>query len=176
LVNKRPHQNVIQIDPQVINVIIDGPVLPISANPFIEVVEPRSLDQLRELMLLLRYVLSLPHTSYLQKLFYIISDPQHAELVLKRAQFLYALCMRIPFCLYKYILNLILEMRDEHSIGLPFACLITKLIVQSQIEVSTEPLKRVQDPLGSQTLIKSNAQLRFEGQGVAHQAPPAQYD
>jgi hypothetical protein len=47
---------------------------------------------------------------------------RRSELVLKRAQFLYALCLRMPFCLCKHILNLMLEMRDEHSTGLPFAC------------------------------------------------------
>jgi hypothetical protein len=34
----------------------------------------------------------------------------------------------------------------------------------------------VQDPLGSQILMKSNAQLRFEGQGEVPQPPPAQDD
>jgi hypothetical protein len=34
----------------------------------------------------------------------------------------------------------------------------------------------VKDPLGSQTLMKSNAQLRFEEQGKAPQPPPAQDD
>jgi hypothetical protein len=40
----------------------------------------------------------------------------------------------------------------------------------------TEPKATVQDPLGSQTLMKSNAQLRFEGQGKAPQPPPVQGD
>jgi hypothetical protein len=69
-----------------------------------------------------------------------------------------------------------LEMRDEHSTGLPFACLITKLIIQSGIDVSAEPVIRIQDSLGSQTLMKSNAQLWFECQGKAHQPPPTQDD
>jgi hypothetical protein len=64
-------------------------------------------------------------------------------------------------------------MRDEHSTGLPFACLITKLIIQSRIEVSAEPVMRIQDSLGIQTLMKSNAQLWFKGQGEAHQPPLA---
>jgi hypothetical protein len=38
----------IQIDPQVISAIIDVPVLPISANPFTKVMEPPTLDQLRD--------------------------------------------------------------------------------------------------------------------------------
>jgi hypothetical protein len=84
---------------------------------------------------------------------------RRSELVLKMAQFLFALCMRMPFCLCKHILNLMLEMRDEHSTGLPFACLITKLIVQPGIDIFAKLVMRIQDPLGSQTLMKSNAQL-----------------
>jgi hypothetical protein len=60
-----------------------------------------------------------------------------------------------------------LEMRDEHSIRLPFVCLITRLIVQSGIDSFAQPVMRIQDPLGSQTLMKSNAQLRFEGHDEA---------
>jgi len=57
--------------------------------------------------------------------------------------------MRMAFYLCKHILNLMLEMRDEHSTGLPFYCLITKLIIQSGIDVSAELVMRMQDSLGS---------------------------
>jgi hypothetical protein len=40
----------------------------------------------------------------------------------------------------------------------------------------SEPRMRVQDPLGSQTLMKSNAQLRHEGQDEAPQPPPVQFE
>jgi hypothetical protein len=57
-------------------------------------------------------------------------------------------------------MNTMLEMRDEHSTGLPFACLITKICFHSLTDnADTEPKVRVQDPLGSQTFMKSNAQL-----------------
>jgi hypothetical protein len=69
-----------------------------------------------------------------------------------------------------------LEMRDDHSIGLPFACLVTKIILQSKLDVSVEPKMRVQDPLGNQTLMKSNAQLRHEGQDEASQPPLVQFE
>jgi hypothetical protein len=52
---------------------------------------------------------------------------RRSEPVLKRDRFLYALVMRMPFCLCKHILQTMLEMRDEHSIGLPFPCLIMKI-------------------------------------------------
>jgi hypothetical protein len=35
---------------------------------------------------------------------------------------------------------------------------------------------QVQDPFGSHTLMKSNAQFRFESQGEAPQPPPVQGD
>jgi hypothetical protein len=60
-----------------------------------------------------------------------------------------------------------LEMRDDHSIGLPFTCLVMKIILQYEIDVSVELKMKVQDPLGNQTLMKSNAQLRHEGQDEA---------
>jgi hypothetical protein len=74
------------------------------------------------------------------------------------------------------ILDLMLEMRDEHTTGLPFACLITKFIIQCGIDVSIEPGMRIQDSLGNQTLMKSNAQLRHEGQDEAPQPPPVQVE
>jgi len=63
----------------------------------------------------------------------------------------------MPFFLCKHILNRMLEMRDDHSTGLPFACLATKLCLQFVTDIYSEPRMRVQDPLGTQTLMKSNA-------------------
>jgi len=77
---------------------------------------------------------------------------RQSELVLKRAQFLYAIVMRLPFCLCKHILDIMLESRDDHATGLPFACLITKIILQSKLDISTEPKMKIQDPLGNQLL------------------------
>jgi hypothetical protein len=74
-------------------------------------------------------------------------------------------------------MHTMLEMRDEHSTGLLFACLITKICLRFVTDITdTEPKVRVRDPLGSQTLMKSNAQLRFEGQGEAPQPPTIQVD
>lgn len=101
---------------------------------------------------------------------------RRSELVLKMAHFLYALVMRIPFCLCKHILNTMLDMRDDHSTLLPFACLITKIYLQSVTYISNEPRMRVQDPLRNHTLMKSNAQLRFEGQGKEPPPPLVQGD
>jgi hypothetical protein len=66
-----------------------------------------------------------------------------SELVLKRAKFLYALIMRLPFYLCKHIMHTMLKMRDKHSTGLPFACLVTKICLLSVIDITdTEPKVR----------------------------------
>jgi hypothetical protein len=83
-----------------------------------------------------------------------------SDLIQKRAQFLYAIVMRLPFCLCKHILNIMLEVRDKNTTELPFGCLIMQIIMQSSIDISGEPKMKIQDPLSNQTLMKSNAQLR----------------
>jgi hypothetical protein len=97
---------------------------------------------------------------------------RQSELVLKRARFLYALIQRIPFCLYKHIVLTMLEMRDEHQTGLPFACLVTKICMQVVPDIpAMEPKEKTKDTLGKHTVMKSNAQLRIEDkQDVA--SPP----
>jgi hypothetical protein len=50
---------------------------------------------------------------------------RHSDLILKKAQFVYAVHLRLPFCLCKYIMSVMLEARDESNIGLPFGCLLT---------------------------------------------------
>jgi hypothetical protein len=82
------------------------------------------------------------------------------SLILKRAQFVYAVHLFLPFCLCKHILGVMLEARDESNTGLPFGCLITQIILQSGINVNGEPRMKIQQPLSKQTLMKSNAQLR----------------
>jgi hypothetical protein len=53
---------------------------------------------------------------------------------------------------------------QHHATGLPFACLVTKIILQFELDISVEPKMKIQDSLGNQTLMKSNAQLWHEGQ------------
>jgi hypothetical protein len=40
--------------------------------------------------------------------------------ILKRAQFVYIICLCLPFCLCKHIMGIILEAKDENNTGLPF--------------------------------------------------------
>jgi hypothetical protein len=66
-----------------------------------------------------------------------------------------------------------LEVRDEKNMSLSFGCLITQICLQVVPNISdSEPRSRISDPLGIQTLMKSNAQLWNEVQGTAPQPPP----
>jgi len=109
---------------------------------FIEVVEPSTLEQLWEFFISVPQGEEQAHTnirigafSPLHRL--LTKIVQHnlrptvrrSELILKRAQFLYAIVMRFLFCLCKHILNIMLESRDEHTTWLPFTCLVTKIIL-----------------------------------------------
>jgi hypothetical protein len=85
---------------------------------------------------------------------------RRSDLILKRAQFVYAIYLRLPFYLCKHILGVNLEARDKSNTGLPFGCLLTQIILQSRISIAGEPKIKIQDPLSKQTLMKSNAQLR----------------
>jgi hypothetical protein len=94
-----------------------------------------------------------------------MAHSSRSELVCKRARFLYALVQRVPFCLCKRIVLTMLEMRDEHQIGLPFACLVIRICLQVVPDIpAIEPKEKTKDTLGKHTMLKSNAQLRFEDQ------------
>jgi len=97
---------------------------------------------------------------------------RHSDSILKRAQFVYAISLRLPFCLYKHILGVILEARDESNTGLPFGCLLTQIILQSGISIAGEPKMKIQDLINKQTLMKSNAQLRPDDQDDDVPPPP----
>jgi hypothetical protein len=83
-----------------------------------------------------------------------------SDLILKKAQFVYAIHLCLPFCLCKHIMRVMLEARDEGNTGLPFGCLLTQIILQSSINITGEPKMKIQQPINKQTLMKSNAQLR----------------
>jgi hypothetical protein len=87
---------------------------------------------------------------------------RRSDLILKRAQFVYAIHLCLPFCLCKHILGVILEARDESNTGLPFGCLLTQIILQSGISIAGEPKMRIQNPIGKQNLMKSTAQLQID--------------
>jgi hypothetical protein len=70
-----------------------------------------------------------------------------------------------------------LEVRDETNTSLSFGRLITHIYLQFVTYISDSKLRsRILDPLGKQTLMKSNAQLRHKGQGKVPKPPPVQVD
>jgi hypothetical protein len=98
---------------------------------------------------------------------------RRSKLTLKKATLLYAIVMRTPFCLCKHILHTMLEVRYEKKTSLSFGCLITQICLQVVPDIlNSEPCSKIPDPLGIQTLMKSNAQLRHEAQGAVPQPPP----
>jgi len=129
--------HLITVDPQVISHIIRVPVLEISASLYNEVVLPPSLDDLREFFCAVPQgeerstairigALSSSHRM-LAKIIQqnIWSVARRSDLILKWAQFVYAVHLRLPFCLCKHILGVMLEARDGGTAGLPFGCLFT---------------------------------------------------
>ncbi|XP_062163695.1 uncharacterized protein LOC133870547 [Alnus glutinosa] len=162
----------ITVDPQIITHFINVPVLKTAGIPYNEVVLPPSLDDLREFFhavpqgaeraTTIRIGALSPTHRMLDKmiqhnLWLVI---RRSDLILKRAQFVYAISLRLPFCLYKHILGVILEALNESNAGLPFGCLFTQIILQTSISIAEEPKMKIQNPIGKQTLIWSNAQQR----------------
>jgi hypothetical protein len=97
---------------------------------------------------------------------------RRSDLILKKAQFAYAIHLRLLFFLYKHILGIILEARDESNTSLPFGYLLTQIILQLGISIAGEPKMMIQDPLSKQTLMKSNAQLRRDNLDDDDVPPP----
>lgn len=141
------------------------------ASPYNEVVLPPSLDDLKEFFNAVPQGEERPTTIRIGALSpahrMLAKIVQHnlwpvarrSDLILKKAQFVYSIHLRLPFCLCKHILGVILEARDENNTGLPFCCLITQIILQSRINVNGEPKMKVLQLLSKQTLMKSNAKL-----------------
>lgn len=163
--------HIIIVDPQIISQFIRVPVLQLSPSPYNEVVLPPSMDDLREFFHAVSQgvertttirigALSAPHRM-LAKIVQHNLWPvvRRSDLILKRAKFVYSIHLRLPFCLCKHILGVILEARDVSNTGLPFGCLPTQIILQSSISIAGEPKMKIQDPLSKQTQMKSNAQL-----------------
>jgi hypothetical protein len=160
------------VDPQVISQIIRVLVHQISGSPYNEVVLPPSLDDLRDFFHAVPQGEECTTTIKIGALFaphrMLAKIVQHnlwpvvrqSDLILKRAQFVYAICLHLPFCLCNHILGVILEARDEGNTDLPFGYLLIQIILQSGISIASEPKKKIQDPISKQTLMKSNAQLQ----------------
>jgi hypothetical protein len=129
------------VDPQVISQIIRVPVLQLPTSPYNEVVLPPSLDDLRDFFpsvpqgeeratTIMISALSAPHRMLSKIVLHNIWPiTMRSDLILKKAQFVYVVCLRLAFCLYKHILGVILEAHDEDNTGLLFGCLLTQIIL-----------------------------------------------
>jgi hypothetical protein len=159
----------ILINPQLINSVIEVPVLPVSGVPFPD--EAPSIEFLHDFFGTrsqrenkshpqINIGAFAPMHRFLAKVVVTNLWPQarRSELTLKKATLLYAIVMQTPFCLCKHILHIVLEVRDEKNTSLSFRCLITQICLQVVPNISdSEPRSRIPDPLGIQTLKKSNA-------------------
>jgi hypothetical protein len=143
--------HIITVDPQIISRFIEVPVLELSSSSYNEVVLPPSIDDLREFFHAVPQEEERPTTIRIGTL-----SPSHrllakivqhnlwpvarcSDLILKKAQFVYAIHLRLPFCLCKHILGVMLKACDEGNTGLPFGCLLIHIILQSGINVTGEP-------------------------------------
>jgi len=108
--------HIITVDPQIISQFIGVPVLQLSASPYNEVVLPPSLDDLKDFFNAIPQgeeratsiwigALTAPYRMLVKivqhNLWPVV---RHSDLILKRAQFVYAIYVRLPFCLCKHIL------------------------------------------------------------------------
>jgi hypothetical protein len=148
--------HIITVDPQIISQFIGVPILDLPASPYNEVVLPPSMDDLQEFFHAIPQgegrstniwigALAPAHhmlAKIVQHNLWPVARP--SDLILKRTQFVYAVHLRLPFCLCKHILGVMLEARDESNTGLPFGCLITQIILQSGINVNGEPRMKIQ--------------------------------
>lgn len=147
-------------------------MLEIPASPYKEVVLPPSLEDLREFFhavpqgeersSAIKIGALSPSHCMLAKIIQqnIWPVARRSDLILKRAQFVYAIHLCLPFCLCKHILGVMLEARYEGTAGLPFGYLLTQIILQSGVNVTGEPKMKIQQSIIEQTLMKYNAQLR----------------
>jgi len=160
----------ITVDPQIISLFIGVPMLQISGSPYNEVVIPplddlieffHAVPQGEERATTIRIgALSAPYrmlTKIVQHNLWPVV--RLSDLILKRAQFVYAISLPLPFCLSKHILGIILKACDEGNTGLLFGCLLSQIILQTGISIASEPKMKIQDPIRKQTLMKSKAQL-----------------
>jgi hypothetical protein len=149
-------EHIITVDPQIISQFIGVPVLEMPGSPYNEVLLPPFLDDLREFFHAVPQGEERPTTIRIGALFAphrmlakIVQHNlwpvfRHSDLILKRAQFVYAIHLRLPFCLCKHNLGVILEVSDENNTDLPFGYLLT----QGRAELAGPPgVPQVSSPI-----------------------------
>jgi hypothetical protein len=103
--------HIITVDPQIINQFIGVPVLQISESPYNEVVLPPFMEDLREFFHAVPQgeehattirisALSAPHRMLAKIVQHnLLPVVRRSDLILKRAQFVYAIHIRLHFCM-----------------------------------------------------------------------------
>jgi hypothetical protein len=151
------------VDRHIITVdhFIGVPVLELPSSPYNEVVLPSSMDDLQEFLnavpqgeeraTTIRIGALSPSHRLLAKIVQHNLWPvvRRNDLILKKAQLMYAIYLRLPFCLCKHILSVMLEACDEGNTDLPFGCLLTQIILQSGINITGELKMKIQQPTAS---------------------------
>jgi len=147
--------HIITVDPQIISHFLGVPVLELPGSPYNKVVLPPSMDDLREFFHAVpqgeeratttRICALSPSHRLLAKIVQHNLWPviKRSDLTLKKAQFVYAIHLLLPFCLCKNIMSVMLEARDEGNTGLPFGCLLTQIILHSGIIITGEPKMKI---------------------------------
>jgi hypothetical protein len=140
--------HIITVDPQIISHL--------PGSPYNEVVLPPSMDDLREFFhtvpqgeeraTTIRIGALSPSHRLLAKIVQhnLWPNVRHNDLILKKGQFVYAIHLCLPFCLFKHVMSVMLEDRDEGNTGLPIGCLLTQIILQSGINIIGEPKVKIQ--------------------------------
>jgi hypothetical protein len=148
--------HIITVDPQIISHFTGVPMLDLPGSPYNKVVLPPSLDELQEFFhavpqgeeraTSIRISALSPSHRLLAKIVQHNLWPfaRRSDLTLKKAQFVYAIHLCLPFFLCKHIMTVMLEACDEHHTGLPFGCLLTQIILQSGIIITGEPKMKIQ--------------------------------
>jgi hypothetical protein len=66
---------------------------------------------------------------------------RNSNITIRRAKFLYAIIKRVPFGLCKHIVQTMMEMLEEHQMGLPYGCLVTRICMQVLQDIPASELE-----------------------------------
>jgi len=98
------------------------------------------------------------------------------NLTIRRARFLYAIIKCVPFCLCKHIVLTMMDMLEEHHMGLPYGCLVTRICMRFMKDIhASKPVVKPEGAFGKHIVMKSNSQLHrhMDPEEQVHPAPHA---
>jgi hypothetical protein len=145
---------------------------PPSMDKLVQFFDPRQAQE--DALQQIKIVTFISLYRFLAKLCYTISSPWDAVvgLFLKELDW----CMLL-FKMYgsvcKFLLHVMIDMFDDHTCGLPFGCLVTRICQRYVPYIPPiEQFLMIQDSLGSQTIMKYDAQLSRYEDPVDVKSPP----